>query len=915
MDSLRSTLLKPGPWKIICCLFLVTNLAQSQSLSYRHLGVKEGLPSMEVYQIKQDRSGYLWFATDRGVCRFNGQEVEVFDHRHGFETSVIFGMTEDRNGKMWFHGLENAIFYFDGRRFVPHPENQQLNKKNSKLIHSLSFDEQNRGIASGNYQPLSFDTLNLEFEKYDNNGTKVILKVVKEQLRYNILFPKEPTRRISIKMENDSAYVLELNGNLIYRFSAIRAESGLIYLANDNFIYSVNEQGILNYYVLPGRITISLFEDRSGNVWVGTEGNGAFLFKEGDLSRTPKRFLKSHSVSSIHQDHEERYWFSTLNAGVFYLRSQYIKHMDEQQVSNSFATALTEESGSLYVGFKSGSVGTIEFTSPSYTFQEIFNQQGEVNDLVFIDENREPTATSNKLYNPEIKEVKEYYSKFLLPSGDGKYLTISHEKVMEVRNDTIIRSIPYKVLWGLRGAYLNDSTVLFATTNGLQKLDLLRFEIKDFAEVPTLKQRLNDLEILNQDSILLGSPTEGLMLLVLDKDGGQRLHHLTGSSINRIYRDGQSIWLATDNGIEKWKISNGIYFNYKLTVSDGLNSNRVNDLISLRDTIWAATDFGINYFPKAIPKPLAPKPIIGIRKITLNGAASSPENIGDLGYGEYNLNLHFEAISFLHPHEQLISYRFTGESGPDWIKASSMQLDLVEIKPGENILEYKADTGRVSQFLSITMAKPYWQKWWFWLLVALSGFGLSIALNRILVSRQDRRRREELMQQKLELTEAKNRLNLIQEANLKQEIKQVNESLEQKKNELTAMAVEISRKSQTLEAVKDSLSSNSEDLSAGVKQTLRLLKEEQSAQKEWQRFMEMFSRVHPRFEESIRAKHPNLSQRNMRLLMLIKLGLSSFEISKVLGISPQSVNKSRYRLRRKLELNQSLSLENYLKQF
>ncbi len=48
----------------------------SQAHVYKHFGVDQGVPSSEVYSAFQDSKGYIWFASDAGVSRFNGYEFE-----------------------------------------------------------------------------------------------------------------------------------------------------------------------------------------------------------------------------------------------------------------------------------------------------------------------------------------------------------------------------------------------------------------------------------------------------------------------------------------------------------------------------------------------------------------------------------------------------------------------------------------------------------------------------------------------------------------------------------------------------------------------------------------------------------------------------------------------------------------------
>ena len=58
--------------------------------SYRIFSIKEGLPSSETYFVHQDRKGYIWFCTDRGVVKYDGFHMEVLTTKKGLPDNVIF---------------------------------------------------------------------------------------------------------------------------------------------------------------------------------------------------------------------------------------------------------------------------------------------------------------------------------------------------------------------------------------------------------------------------------------------------------------------------------------------------------------------------------------------------------------------------------------------------------------------------------------------------------------------------------------------------------------------------------------------------------------------------------------------------------------------------------------------------------
>ena len=66
------------------------------------------------------------------------------------------------------------------------------------------------------------------------------------------------------------------------------------------------------------------------------------------------------------------------------------------------------------------------------------------------------------------------------------------------------------------------------------------------------------------------------------------------------------------------------------------------------------------------------------------------------------------------------------------------------------------------------------------------------------------------------------------------------------------------------------------------------------------------------FIEALLAKHPNLTKGERNLALLIRGGLSSKEISMLLGLEAKTVNMNRYRLRKALDLPAEMDLEEYL---
>jgi tetratricopeptide (TPR) repeat protein len=72
--------------------------------------------------------------------------------------------------------------------------------------------------------------------------------------------------------------------------------------------------------------------------------------------------------------------------------------------------------------------------------------------------------------------------------------------------------------------------------------------------------------------------------------------------------------------------------------------------------------------------------------------------------------------------------------------------------------------------------------------------------------------------------------------------------------------------------------------------------------KDWFKFMSNFEKLYPNFIQKLQQKTPNLSQGDLRLLLLTQLQINTRDMAAVLGVSMDAIRKSRHRLRKKLDL-------------
>lgn len=143
------------------------------------------------------------------------------------------------------------------------------------------------------------------------------------------------------------------------------------------------------------------------------------------------------------------------------------------------------------------------------------------------------------------------------------------------------------------------------------------------------------------------------------------------------------------------------------------------------------------------------------------------------------------------------------------------------------------------------------------------------------------------------------------------EIQKANEVVEMKNKELAISAMQLIERDEYLTNLKEKLLTPSGRLSTkGVKEVLRSISV--SSAQNWEEFRTRFVAVNQSFYRRLNERFPHLSPGDQKLCALVKLNLSSKEMSKLLGISIESVHTNRYRLRKKLGIKRDTNLTEFI---
>ena len=195
---------------------------------------------------------------------------------------------------------------------------------------------------------------------------------------------------------------------------------------------------------------------------------------------------------------------------------------------------------------------------------------------------------------------------------------------------------------------------------------------------------------------------------------------------------------------------------------------------------------------------------------------------------------------------------------------------------------------------------------------------LLVAMGVLIISRQRLKLRNEqilrmqhrqIFETEKELMEAALQNKQLQEGKLKEE-------LEVRSRELTTHTLHLIQKNQLLEELRirldEMVKDDKRDQKKQLKQLLNQINHSFNHDQYWVDFRNIFEQVHQAFFDNLKKYCDSLTANDLRLVALLKMNMESNDIATLLGISQDSLRVVRYRLRKKLNLQQGESLTAFI---
>ncbi len=639
---------------IIQSLLLITLsgvYAQPKRLQFVQLTPDDGLSSSIASCIIQDHKGLMWIGTTDGLDRYDGFKFVVYRNVPGDSTSlannVINTIFEDHNKNLLIGTEDGLSFYDRGKdRFLNYAidKSSPLKGINCTVSGIIEDSKGNLWLAT-NVGLIYFDRMKNKITNYvhdqknqaslSNDDVESVLTDktgrlwVATRKGLNLFLPESGTFKC-IGNENAGAGDLQnriflniaedLEGNIWFG-----STEGLYCLksgsepATTNLIHyrhSVNDKSSLSIDLVR-----SLYIDKSGNLWIGTDNGGINLFNKEKQSFWHYRkddydlqSLRNEAIESICQDKSGNLWFGTYTGGINIAvsnRDAIIKYQNlpgaPLSLSHNTVTCFSEDNaGKILVGTDGGGLNIFDMKINRFRRFNLDNSSLTSNAVLCVLEDSRKriwlgtwagglvkfdirsgsftsfTPKNSGIPDDNIYAVAEGYNDDLwigtfehglIHYGirENKITSLTPEN-SGLSNQMIIKIVKFP-----------DRRLLIGTMRGFQIFSPLTNQFITYTSDPynmnsLSSSRITDLLVENDTCIWIGTP-DGLNKFNPVTKSFRRYYEKDGLSSNFIKAlisdNSGALWVTTNNGVSRFDFKENKFRNF--TKNDGFQSNEFSE--------------------------------------------------------------------------------------------------------------------------------------------------------------------------------------------------------------------------------------------------------------------------------------------------------------------------------------------------
>lgn len=761
---------------ILSLVFVVgcVAMALGQAYSYRHYDIKDGLVGNHVYHVEQDKDGFIWFATETGVSRFDGSRFKNFTTADGLPDNEIVRLFADSKGRVWMAPFKNAVcYYYKGKIY---------NEKNDTLLRNLQMKDparvimedadhniiivEERGLCiispSGQKKRIVLfedSDLGINAAGVDKNGQPYIMALIRKKGQYCFSCLLIKTKGVPSLVAYPVQGATELIGSTEKRYCFFTPH-GLLFPLQEHF--GNTQLRVIQYWGMHDNIRDTIELPQGLNILAYGQNNQLYFntfngVRVYDLNskRFTDSYLENENVSYSIDDNEGNKWFTTLGKGV-YMTSPDVKRVKLTK-AQEYITAINGNGQLAFAGSNADNqIYKIDVASGNCLSYHYLPKPRE-GKVVRIEKGGDYFyfLSTRNFYRADTTLAKFEASylngigltyKDMAVMGRDSFIFATHAHIFTQsfksgRSD-IFNERSTAVCHALGGNFVGTLYGLYfvGPTGKAQYLG---------DNEPLLTTRITKLLFAN-NRLWVGTNDHGVVCYdgkrvvkkVAEKEG------LTGNIVRALYANGNDLWVGTDRGLNKLNMADtALPIVRQYGSADGLASDMVNAVYASGNMVYVGTPDGLSYFDESKVSDKT-RCDLQLLDITVSGTARAIDTTGlYLKHRDNNIRFDFVGISFKSAGDITYQYRLLGIDD-EWNTTKDNFLQYPSLPSGSYELQLVA----INKFgvkskelrLPFTIAKQLVEETWFRVALILLAIGLAWALTSWRIRRIRKRYREKI---------------------------------------------------------------------------------------------------------------------------------------------------------------------------
>lgn len=717
---------------------------------------ENGLPQNVIRGIAQTPDGYLWIATLDGVARFDGMRFTVFNKSNtsGIASNRFGSMVGDQKGDLWlvneggdltryhrgsFHtyGPEDGI-PANSIRGIELDDAGNLWLLSEETIMKLNKEAGGLSDITPNhlrmhYEPLYWDNA-AGFWGQDKSGLHIFSKG--QFVSYPLPYWLAGGAIWNVGIDGSGMVWLETFAGRQGIIPVGKQAAEVVDPGHPRAVSYRDPQGHIWNFHVGQRLTRSLdfesswqsatipltrfLEDREGNVWIGTEGNGLYQLQEQSIDvYSTAQGLIDQDIYPVYQDRSGAIWMGVWSSGLSCFRDgKFTNYTTAQGLPGRLVSALGgDRDGNLWIGthgglaiFRDGQFHKPAVPLPEHAVAQAILQDkggamwiGATNGLVTYRGGPSRTLTEQDgLAGNDVKVIVESASGDLWIGGYGG--------ITRLHDGQFTR-------WNERDGLPSDN-------------------------VRTIYEDREGVIWIGTYDGGLGRFQNGRFTRYTERDG------LLNNGVFQILEDGRgNFWMSCNRGIyrvskqelnefaegKRAKITSVAYGKADGMLNVECNGGMSPAGIKASDgKLWFPTQDGVAVIDPEIVRINPQPPPVVIEAVLVDRLPTAIQGLLRIPPHKENLEIEYTALSFIHSEQIRFRYKLEGLDS-NWIDAGSRRTAYYShLPPGTyqfRVIAANSDGvwNNEGQELAITVEAPFYRTWWFIALEALAA-ALLIAL-------------------------------------------------------------------------------------------------------------------------------------------------------------------------------------------